>query len=529
MPAKSTNPETSCHALLETGRHLFQPPMYCEEDGHWSSNFQDVAARCPKLSWDPAAILSYLTYGYVSGDRTLFQQIKRQPWVSTLDPEGNVQLERPPEHDFFRLTPTQIGARLLELLESEAESVCTGRSDVYVLTSGGLDSRIVAGVMRRLLDQGRLKANVHAVTWGRDGSRDVEIGKLVANELDFPWTHLELGSEHLVENIDHAAFELGAMISPIHLHRMMWFRDLPPHSLVLGGSYGDSVGRAEFSGRNVLELLPYQANNLFGLLTPQALAVGQQLLNQDWEAFRNRLTGRPGFGVRECEFQAHYMRGLIAQTMSVINGTAHLYQMFTAPEVYGFMWSVHPSFRDDRPYAALLEQLGCKLDRLPWARTNRALGTRNSIQVQARHKQYHDYVGWIRTDILPNLDQAKIVDWLAETALFDRPAICKTFDMARQSQVPLEIRQSTNLVLWMLTLKKLSDSLATHPSLELNNSPEGVSLAPTSQPTTPKPSISRLRRSLREIPFALSTVRRVRKWFRRRQALKQYPPKHGSP
>ena len=111
------------------------------------------------------------------------------------------------------------------------------------------------------------------MTWGRSGSHDVEIVKVVAEKLNSSWTHLDLGPDNLVQNIDDVASQLGALVSPIYLYRMMWFRDLPAGALVLGGSYGDSVGRAEFSGRTVLELLPYQSSNLFGLLNPLAFTV----------------------------------------------------------------------------------------------------------------------------------------------------------------------------------------------------------------------------------------------------------------
>lgn len=508
---------------LETERHLFQAPFYTIGDGYWSANFNEIARRSPSLTWDPAGILSYLTYGYVSGNRTLFREIKRQPWVSSIDQHGEIQLAAPKPHDFYRMPAKQIGARLLELLENEAEVVCKGRSEVYVLTSGGLDSRIVAGVVRRLIDQKRIDSKIHAVTWGREGSRDVEIGRIVAERLNFDWKHLPLGPGNFLKNIDHAAEELGAMVSPVHLHRMMWFRQQPQGGLVLGGSYGDSVGRAEFSGRTVLELLPYQAHNSFGLLNTRSMAEGKQKLEDDWKEFRNRLGDTPGYGVRECEFQAHYMRGLIAQTMSVVNGPCQLYQMFTSPEVYGFMWSVHPSFRDDRPYAHVLRQLGNDLHELPWARTNRSLGTGKTVPVDARHKQYYDYVKWTRENVLPSIDESDFTNWLIETKLFDEPAVKNTLELARSSNVPWATRQSTSMIVWMIALRKLVDSLGIHPVVEFDQS---VDVPPSySGEETKFSMITRLRHNLREIPWALSTARSLRKWVRRRKAILQYPPK----
>src|SRR3989442_721563 len=59
--------------------------------------------------------------------------------------------------------------------------------------------------------------------------------------------------------------------------------------------------------------------------------------------------------------------------MSVINHFCSVYQMFTDPRVYSYMWSLHPSLCVDEVYAVLLGRLHPNLARLPWARTNRAL------------------------------------------------------------------------------------------------------------------------------------------------------------
>ena len=138
---KKTNSERD--RQLETSQHLFQPSKYTSGDGYWSGDFYEVAYLCPSLTWDPAAFLSYLSYGYVSGDRTLLQEVRHQPWLSRITQQGEVELESPLKHDFYPLSPADIGSRLLMLLVDEAEDVCSDRSDVYVLTSVGLDSRFL--------------------------------------------------------------------------------------------------------------------------------------------------------------------------------------------------------------------------------------------------------------------------------------------------------------------------------------------------------------------------------------------------
>ena len=234
--------------------HLFQMPQYCGSDGVWTADFFEAASSCDQQNWDPAALLSCVSLGYVCGDKTLLKEVRRQPWLSGFD-KGEIQLSDVPQHGFRKQSPQEIGDEMIRLLEAEAELACRGKANVFVLTSGGLDSRIVAGVIKRLKDQQRIKGDIHSVTWGRRGSRDVAIGKVVADSLGFNWTHLDLAPEHFYENISVAADELGGLISPINLHRMKWFHSLSENDLVLAGSYGDSIGRSEFSGRTVFCLL----------------------------------------------------------------------------------------------------------------------------------------------------------------------------------------------------------------------------------------------------------------------------------
>lgn len=506
--------------IAESATHLFQPPLYTSGDGYWSPDFMETTNRCSTLTWDPAALLSYLSYGYVSCDRTLFSEVKRRPWLSEISDGGGVAQQTPPQHGFYTATPKTIASRLLSLLKVEAEQVCRGYQNIYLLTSGGLDSRIVCGVIRQLVDEKRIQADIHSVTWGMDGSRDVEIGKLVAQKLDFPWEQLRLGPEDLKKNVSIAAQHLGAMVSPVHLHRMAWLRKLPQGTLVLGGSYGDSVGRSEFSGRTVLELLPHRSVNSFGLLRKDLAKQAAITLDLDWQNYRSRFGNRPEYASCECEFQAHYMRGLIAHTMSVVNNSCRLYQMFTSPEVYGFMWSIHPSFRTNQPYAELLNLLGNDLASLPWARTNRPLASRNGIKVESTEIKYHHYPKWIKTHFLPLAKSKLFGDWLESTELFDIASFQNLIeDLSLDAYVSYERKTKLNCLVWLFSLKEMQESLEPlKPQIPV------VEPISSLKETTVRRDVSWLRKRLREIPVALKIARNARKWKASREALKKYPP-----
>lgn len=506
---------------LETSQHLFQKPKYSLGDGKWSESFLEIAGSSTSLSWDPAAFLSFVTFGYVCGDHTLVKEVRRQPWLSDIEPSGAVRLGSVPDHGFLKRSPEMVANELLVRLEDEAEQACQGFSDVFVLLSGGLDSRIVAGVVKRLLDKERIKANVHAISWGQNGSRDVNIGKHVAEKLGFSWTHLELTQEHLNQNVTHSAYELGALISPVHLHRMMWFRDFDHgNGIVLAGSYGDSVGRAEFSGRTVLELLPFRFQNQHGLLRASVVSDGKEAIAVDMREYRERIGNRPEYGARECEHQAHYMRGMIAQTMSVIDSpnACRLYQMFSAPEVFNYVWSIHPSFRTNEPYARILSVLGGGLDEIPWARTNRPLKGKSRIRIKSTVNQYHNYPQWLCA-IVDGVDVHDHSDWLESTGLFQPSAVLDLFRELKATQSSGIKQSATGVLAWTLAFRKMADAIQplAPPPYQSDLSDVGLGEVKLHE-------VSSIRRYFREIPAVLSTVRRFRKWVKNREAIQKYPP-----
>lgn len=502
---------------MNDSNFLFQMPMYQSQEGSWSSDFLDTASSFSGLTWDPGALLSIVSFGYVCGDKTLFQEVRRQPWLSALGKDGQVELAMVPEHGFKKRSPKQIASELLSLLEDEAELACENIENIYVLVSGGMDSRIVAGVVKRLKKQGRVLGDIHAVTWGRSGSRDVEIGRAVAAKLGLNWQHLELTPQHLMANIDTVAEELGGLVSPIHLHRMNWFRRLSCNGIVLAGSYGDSVGRAEFSGRSVLELIPYKFRNPDSVLMPDVAAAGSEIIEAEMIRYRRRFDNRPEYAIRECEQQLHYMRGLIGHAMSVISSKCSLYQMFSAPEVYSYIWSIHPAFRTDEPYKELLDLLGGGINSLPWARTNRPLNGRPGVKIKSSVNQYHDYPKWME-QILEQVDIDAHIDWLAGTGIFCQKGVVKLVEKFRGT-TSSEIRQrGSSFLSWTFALRGLAKALPPVTPFESVRNVGTKGKAATNE------EVSRLRRFFRKFPFFLSLVRKFRKWIKKREALKEYPP-----
>jgi asparagine synthase (glutamine-hydrolysing) len=512
---------------LETTHHIFQPPLYRAASTAWT---RDYPAAIPgeKLTWDIAAVLSLTSFGYACGDRTLLKQVSRRPWLSRLDETGTVHLAKAPPHGLLWANPQQIASELLHRLENELASACTGRSHIYLLLSGGLDSRIVAGVIARLIEQGRISAVPTAITWGVDDSRDVLYAKAVADRLHFNWQHITFEPAHFQENVELVATRLGALSAPTHLHRMAWLKNIPPDAIVVAGSYGDSVGRGEFSGSSVLELRPLRPFNIHGLLLPEIAAQAATELQCDLDQLKARVAEPRNYAFLEIEQQAQYMRGMIAHVMSVINDYGTLYQAFTAPEVYGYMWSLHPSARTDDVYVELIRKLGRELIAIPWARTNQTIdkAIRPVVHYPEAASDYRPYQSWMAGELRDQVSQALDPEWFADTRLFDRTTIANLRQTVIDPQPGSGPRAYPphHVAAWLWSFRHFTENVLPHmPTL-----PTDYVQSATASQHALAPNMaderSAIRRRLADVPFLLKLVRHIRKWWLRRDAKKRYPP-----
>lgn len=447
---------------LESSLHLYQSPLYRGRKGHWTTSFPEAVADCQgTLTWDPAAILGILGFTYTCGDRTLVNEVKRLGWLSGIGPDGEPRLEEIPAHGRRWQSPAEIAEELNRLLRQEALEVCRERQEIYVLLSGGLDSRMVAGVLAGLQKEGALPVKPIGVTWGLEDSRDVVYGRRIADMLGFEWLHASLTSDDLKENTEQTVLNIASLVSPVHLHSMHWFRNVSPDALVLAASYGDSVGRAEFSGKHVLELDYLRPVNSFGLLKKEVDAYAYQGVKDDLKQLQDRTAGQPAYVLCEHEMQGHYMRNMISQAMSVINRYCRVYQMFTHPAIYSYMWSIHPARRDDNVYAELLELLDPRLARTPWARTNRALRGATVDTQRGLRKGYHEYEAWIEGPLFEELNRYINPDWFAETGIFDPDNVRRLSEEVRNGRQGkgLYAFKPYEIYLWLAAFRRLAEQL----------------------------------------------------------------------
>ncbi|MFH2054197.1 MAG: asparagine synthase-related protein [bacterium] len=355
-----------------------------------------AAGTGPEL--DPAAVLAYLSCRFLVGDRTLLEGLRRAPWLAEPRPGGGWELlaparEQPPAGDESALV-----AVWLRRLHQECRAAVEGMGTAGLLLSGGMDSRIAAGVLRRVELEAGGSLRIRALTWGRPGCRDVEYARRIATSFGWEWEHLPLGPADLERNITLAGRQ-GCEYAPLHLHALPEVGKRGDLDLVVAASYGDSVGRAEYSGVRLAGLRPVGAATLdpCGIMTAGALARGRAGLRADLQSFAARFAA-DGPGVRECEQMGHYMRRKLQAAMAACLAPTPLYQMFTTPGVYGLMWGLPASRRGDHHYRLLLDLLPGELREVPWARTGRPFGSAagRADDLPAGH---HLYGRWLREDL----------------------------------------------------------------------------------------------------------------------------------
>lgn len=355
------------------------------------------------VSLDPVALVTKATLPYLLGNRTLIKGIQRAPWMSRPDEAGSWHTVEIPPHGKRRPDPDSFVKKLKNCLLDEARSYIKNAKTVGILLSGGMDSRILAGVLRAVQNESDGAFAVVGLTWGRESSRDVVYARRIAERFNWEWQHFPLTPETLKANISQMA-QLGAEVSPLHLHAMPQIALIDGIDVVIAGSYGDSVGRAEFSGRRVSHLrsiLPERLDR-FGVLRVDAVRAATPDLRADLNSISDTTTQSPNVRRFEIEQEAHYMRRMLQSCMLSIARHKRFYQLFTSPDVFGCMWSLEPHLRDDSWYSRLLPLLPGDLLEIPWARTGRRYDRPDGTPDTYSNKS-HAYGIWLRTDLRPEI------------------------------------------------------------------------------------------------------------------------------
>ncbi|HAD05060.1 MAG: hypothetical protein A2091_12725 [Desulfuromonadales bacterium GWD2_61_12] len=394
--------------------HVRQPTAFSTGIGGILQTMSPVERKV-----DPLGALGFLCKGYLPGNTTMVQGIRRSPWLGAPDGNGGWRYAGVPCHGNAEREPEAVARELKAALHREMLGYVAGRKRIGLLLSGGLDSRIVAGTLRELQETGDYGGDVIAITWGLDDCRDIVYAKEIARRYDWDWVRLKLEPEQLWENI-HLGARMGAEFAPFHLHAMSQVLRLDGIDAIVAGSYGDSIGRAEFSGKRVWNLKPLLTRRVdkLGLLRTAVSSGLDRALQREIYGYRAHIPDRTEAQYREIEQQLHYMRRRNQGPLALIAEHIPFFQLFTAPETCALMWSLEFKTRGDHHYARLLPTLPGKVGEIPWARNGLPLDGAPPVADQFT-KLSHKYGHWLRHDLGAPMQSLLKSDALQRLNLFN--------------------------------------------------------------------------------------------------------------
>lgn len=409
--------------------HLgFHNPYYIKHDnGRFSYDFNGFRlTQNIKRKFDYLAFSENLSYGYCLGDRTLIQGLNRTPWMAKPNTQNNAwEFKKNVQHQEKVFAQEEVANKFYQLLEKELLDYIAPFKNIGILLTGGMDSRIVAAVLKNLFSKGLVEnKRIKAFTWGLSDSRDVVYANRIADLYGWEFCHLINDEEQMHKNIE-ICIQNGCEFHPVHLHAMSQLNDQKDIDCYIAGSFGDSIGRAEFSGRHVLSLPAlrekFQNNN--GIFYDNIIKKLSEELSIDFHYYRNNFKQEKDYQNNEVDQQAHYMRRMLNPCMATINENIPLFQMFSKPDTFLYMWSIHPTLRNDENYFIILKKYAPELLEIPWARTGLLYLAKNGTPDTFK-KNHHEYGKLIRTQfleqyILPMVkENREIADKIINTKAF---------------------------------------------------------------------------------------------------------------
>ncbi|KKB35461.1 asparagine synthase-related protein [Bacillus thermotolerans] len=431
-----------------------------------------------EYSLNQAAVIEILHKGYIFGDKTLVEEVNRTPWLAKV--QGREwSYTTVYDHSHQKSNPEKVAVRLKEMLYEELLSYIGEHKNIGILLSGGLDSRIIAGLLKEAEELGDFSGNIIVYNWGMEKSRDVQYAREIAHLYEWDYIHYTLSSEVLKENF-FEALSIGAEVSPVHLHCMNKVRDDSHSEIIIAGTYGDSLGRGLYSGVHFSDLKSNISGNInkLGLIKDEAIKECRSIIESDYIHYRNNLMGAKNeYQLREVEENVHYLRRLLGTAMSVIAQKKPIYQLFTKPSVVQYIWSLDKETRNDEVYKEILKSLPLKIGSIPYAKTGKSFleGDKGAI-ADNFPKNHHCYGEWLRGDLKQFIVNELDKGTLYKLNLFNEKAIENLIKVWKREESPA-LGKIDHIISWLVVFSMFIErnnvqsqkSYKLHPIDHLNS------------------------------------------------------------
>jgi len=417
-------------------------------------NFTNIIteAKISAPTLEVQSVIEILMRSYIIGDKTLIKGIKRTPWLADFNYESNDwnYFDIPP-HSNKVLSPQEAAKVFIELLYEEILSFIGSNKKVGILLSGGMDSRILAGILRKTQINKDFNGEVIAYNWGIAKSRDVWYAKNIAEKFNWNYKYYPLDPDVLRTNF-YLVQKVGAETMPYNLHAMDAVAKDKASDIVLAGSYGDTLGRAEYNGTPLKKAPPivFENTNKLGLLKEQLVADYNENIKRDSISYRKLIDKytREEFQYRETEYQRHHSRRYLSTAMSIIGMEKPLYQLFTSPKVVKFLWGLDLSLRSDTLYKFMLPLLPEEINEIPWARTGKKFGSKSNKVADKGVPASHEYGTWLRNDLQSFINEQLDFNLLVNLGIFNEKSLEEIYKVWPKTNVP-GITKLDTIVSWL--------------------------------------------------------------------------------
>jgi hypothetical protein len=459
-------------------KRIYNPPLFYldHEPGDSYASFLLASDKVDKPSIDYTTVLSALALGQAPSNRTIINEVVRDSWVKDISDDFRSGELRLFGTEKYRLP--EMADIFIKAIEEEIKVVCSKHSTIHLLLTGGLDSRLYAAVLNDLVRKEEVTSHVYTYTWGLEDSRDVVYAQRIAAKYDWEWTHIPLSANNVLENIT-VAVDLGLLHSPEMLHSMPRLHDyIKSPGAVIAVSFGDSIGRGEFSNLHLLELRDKRRaiTNPFGLFSKEAYPLHRTQLEEDITRLYNlngTIGNLPSYVKNELWMQGFRMRNGLCHAMTIFaKNKVEYYQGMTSYNIVSFIWSLHPAFRGDKMYEYILGHVFTETLDIPWARNNKLI---TGARVRNDYKPaYHNYSLWSANELFDYTESLVLSSEITNSGYFDNEALKLLRDKVARSSVRVGRINDIWLYLSSLSLAMQRFSDSSNYNFELSRTYKGT-------------------------------------------------------
>ena len=200
---------------------------------------------------DEQALADFVTFGYPTGDKTFFQDIKLLPQASVMTFEkGKTSVHRYWDYTFHKEDDPMWDEedyvdQFFSKLETATKRQVADLGAVSVPISGGYDSRTLAAMLEKIGFNGK----VETFSMGGEYSFDVLYGREIARKLGFNHAYVPIDSTVIRDHSERFVWLLEGTVSCINSHMLLAHQlisESGPKS-IMTGFFGDVTCGTDWS------------------------------------------------------------------------------------------------------------------------------------------------------------------------------------------------------------------------------------------------------------------------------------------